>query len=691
MSSQRPPIAFSTGSPPLDDVLEELRAGDNVVFYADDPADYGPFVATALCYAQSMDTGVVYGRASGALDSIMVAFSDVAVVNLDELPRRDDLAESFREVAETFGPELYYFFDPLPDLEHLLGSERDMRDFFLNTCPRLFQLRTVAYWALPSGLYSDATVAAIKDCTQVFLEVAKDPDESSELAPPSAERRLIVTPVKVWGRYSEEMFHPHLLTLDQNDVCVGVQPLGSGRDDAYIEALAAKNRELAEIRDALHRSNETLTIRNRDLARLNERLGEQSRLYESLSVNLDHLLALLRAGQDIGSSLVVDQVRRAILTASTRLFGVPACRLCLSPSHGLGGAELVGGTLPTWTLDREPDIAALRYQVLGDQTVRSLLIPFLATDVGSVAIAPVMLRDACIGTLELLAEDGSLDAEEPRTLLRYLASEASIALDNARLYREVALQREQLRTFVDQVITSEEQESRRFAFDLHDGLVQSIVAAFQHLQTAQALRSRDPRSEEAELAHGVRLLQQSIYEARRLISQLRPAGLDDFGLLHALRLYVSQIEADHPWRVTLDVSPRWGSLPASLEAALFRIIQEATTNARKYADASRVRISLQSLPERIQVSVQDWGVGFDPEAVLAAPERGMHIGLIGIRERARLWGGTCDIASKPRQGTVVTISIPRDRIAPQGDDSPVGALVDQRATRDALTAQEAPL
>jgi len=146
-----------------------------------------------------------------------------------------------------------------------------------------------------------------------------------------------------------------------------------------------------------------------------------------------------------------------------------------------------------------------------------------------------------------------------------------------------------------------------------------------------------------------------------LIGQLRPAGLDDFGLVHALRLYLAPLATDEGRDVSLDVDPDWPELPSSLEAALYRIVQEATTNIRKYADSCRFRIELHNLPDDLVVSIRDWGRGFDPETVSARPEQGMHMGLIGIRERARMWGGRCIIDSQPGRGTVITVTIPRSR------------------------------
>jgi signal transduction histidine kinase len=156
-------------------------------------------------------------------------------------------------------------------------------------------------------------------------------------------------------------------------------------------------------------------------------------------------------------------------------------------------------------------------------------------------------------------------------------------------------------------------------------------------------------------------LRQAIYEARRLIGQLRPAGLDDFGLVHALRLYLAPMATDEGWDVSLDVSPEWPDLPPALQAALYRIVQEATTNARKYAGAERIQVALRALPDELAVSIRDWGRGFDPDMVLAVPEQGLHMGLIGIRERARLWGGRCIIDSQPGRGTTITVTIPRSR------------------------------
>ena len=648
------PYRCSTGSAELDGLLEELRPGDNVVFYASAREQYTPFVMALLDHVRLEEIGLVYIRLNGSLDDLVRGLPGLEIVELADSEAADP-SGALRAKLERLGPRAYYLFDPLDALGPWFQDEDSWREFFLSTCPSLFQIRSVAYWCLVRGVLSAPIIAAIQDCTQIFIKVSQVAED------------LIITPLKVWGRYSEAMFLPHRVMFEDRTLRVVPAPVGVEDQQAYVQTLSEKNREMAEIRDALDHSNQELVQRNRDLAELNQRLQEQSRLYQSLRINLDHLVELLKAGQTIGSSLSVEQVHRAMVAAALRLFDVPACRLVLARSDDMDGVQIAQGLPPAWlVLSDQAVTQELRQVVCDTQQVRSLLFE-QDDDRGyhSVAMGPIMVRGRCLGTLEVYAQDTRLDHSEATTLLAYLSSEASIALDNAHLYHEVQVQGNQLRSFVENVITTEEQESRRLAFDLHDGLVQLVVASYQHLQTAQAGRARDPELEEREIEQGVQLLRRAIYEARRLISELRPAGLDDFGLVQALRLYVAQLAAEADWQVTLEVDPEWAALPSVLEAAIFRIVQEATTNARKYADARRLQIRLKSDAEQIGVIIRDWGKGFDLAKVSSTPEQGLHMGLVGIRERARLWGGQCLIETHPGKGTSIAVYIPRARIRAQ--------------------------
>ena len=134
--------------------------------------------------------------------------------------------------------------------------------------------------------------------------------------------------------------------------------------------------------------------------------------------------------------------------------------------------------------------------------------------------------------------------------------------------------------------------------------------------------------------------------------------MDDFGLPHALRIFISQLGQDAGSDIDCQVDPDWPKLPPDLETTLFRIIQEAMTNAHKHARADRVQIALRADDGQLSVEVRDWGGGFDVKRAPQSPESGLHIGLIGIRERARVWGGKCCITSKVGEGTRITVTIP---------------------------------
>ena len=650
---------LSTGAPELDMLLEELRAGDNVVFYTQEPSYYLPFVATMLAHVQDQILDLVYVRSCGLVDSLVQALPHLQVVDMDLITDSADPLLALHDSLRRIGHHTYTIFDPLSSYRPWFGGEQQVRDLFLTTCPLLFDLQSIAYWNLSQGQYDLATVAAIKDCTQVMVKVA------------SLGKDLSITPLKVWGRYSETMLRSHRVAVTKDRLSISPLPIEAENQQAYMTALASKNKELAEIRDALHRSNAELVQRNEELAELNQRLGEQGRLYHSLRVNLDNLLELFQASQTIGSSLAAEQVRRAIVSAAVRLFDAPACRLQLGGPQYKDPVEVSQGLTPKiaeWVC--HPLTVSARAEARTElRTFVAVLRDDAGDPLGSVAVSPIKVRGAYLGTLEVYSQDDRLDDHESQTLLGYLAAEASIALDNAHLYQEIEIQGKQLRSLVDEMITNEEQDSRRLAFDLHDGLVQMIVASYQHLQAAQAWHGRSVEKEEEALEQGIQLLRQAIYEARRLISQLRPAGLDDFGLVQAVRLHTAQLAADSDWQISLDVDPNWESLPQTLEAGLFRIVQEATTNAFKYADAQRMGIKFGVDSNQYTITIRDWGRGFDPESVVADPQQGSRMGLIGIRERARLWGGQCRIESQPGQGTQITVSIPRARVHVMREDN----------------------
>jgi signal transduction histidine kinase len=230
------------------------------------------------------------------------------------------------------------------------------------------------------------------------------------------------------------------------------------------------------------------------------------------------------------------------------------------------------------------------------------------------------------------------------------------AAERNRLYTALAEREHELAELVRRLLVAQEEERRRIAREVHDGLAQLATAAQQHLEAFSA-RVR-PRSSEAraELAQARDLAQQTVREARWVIAGLRPTALDDFGLAAAIRLEIEALRMGG-WQVTYaeDLGPQ--RLPTETETALFRVAQEALRNVRKHAGASRVHVALHGRPQAVRLEVRDWGRGF-ARGRSEHERRGAHVGIPAMHERVALLGGHCAVDSRPGAGTHVRVEVP---------------------------------
>jgi PAS domain S-box-containing protein len=202
-----------------------------------------------------------------------------------------------------------------------------------------------------------------------------------------------------------------------------------------------------------------------------------------------------------------------------------------------------------------------------------------------------------------------------------------------------------------------EEERHHVAYELHDGLAQVAASTHQHLQAfASHYRPRSPQARQ-ELGQTLELAQRSVREARRLITGLRPTALDDFGLATALRLHVEALR-NEGWTITYDETLGLERLSPMIETTLYRIAQEALTNAGKHASTSQARLALERQESTIRLEVQDWGCGFEPLAVLQEVSLGEHVGLREMQERVELVSGQLMISSQPGGGTLIVAEVP---------------------------------
>ncbi|MBI2910311.1 MAG: HAMP domain-containing protein [Chloroflexi bacterium] len=202
------------------------------------------------------------------------------------------------------------------------------------------------------------------------------------------------------------------------------------------------------------------------------------------------------------------------------------------------------------------------------------------------------------------------------------------------------------------VISAQEEERQRVARELHDGAAQYLATLLVSLDRIE-LSHLEERGAERDLWQRVRQeAGGALAEVRRLISDLRPAALDDLGLVPAIQGHAENRLVPVGVSLRFEVSGQERHLRSPLETALFRIVQEAVSNVIKHADARRVHLQLEFAPESVSVSIEDDGRGFHPETV------GQGFGLAGMRERASLVGGFLSLTSSPGRGTHITVTIP---------------------------------
>jgi len=240
---------------------------------------------------------------------------------------------------------------------------------------------------------------------------------------------------------------------------------------------------------------------------------------------------------------------------------------------------------------------------------------------------------------------------------KQLATSSQVERD--RLFDAISQQREQLRALNQKLTEVQEAERKQLARELHDEMGQSLTAISINLATiAQELPPGSPGSFLERLNESKLLAEQTLEQIRELSSNLRPAMLDDLGLVPTLRWYTKRCEKRVNIPITLEVSGLKERLPAEIETALYRIVQEALTNVTRHARASHVHLEVRLRGANVLAQIRDDGCGFDMIHVLGQESSKSGTGLVGMRERAVLLGGTFKIHSEPGAGTQVSIEIP---------------------------------
>lgn len=243
--------------------------------------------------------------------------------------------------------------------------------------------------------------------------------------------------------------------------------------------------------------------------------------------------------------------------------------------------------------------------------------------------------------------------DEHTELLTAIGIQATVALQNAVLYRNLLDER-------DRLVEVEEEARKKLARDLHDGPTQDVAAIAMRMSIITRMLEKTPEEVPNELKKVEDIARRTTKEIRHMLFTLRPLVLENQGLTAALHQLAEKIKETHNQNVTVRVGPDVeSSLDVHQQGVIFYIIEEAVGNARKHAQAELISVSLTRQDDVVMVRIADNGKGFD---VAAAEKnsltRGGHLGMVNMRERAQLLDGTLKMESAPGRGTTITMLVP---------------------------------
>ena len=247
-----------------------------------------------------------------------------------------------------------------------------------------------------------------------------------------------------------------------------------------------------------------------------------------------------------------------------------------------------------------------------------------------------------------------------REVARREAGETALRQGRAhyqKLFRESQVMQRKLRQLTRQIIVVQEEERKQISRELHDEVVQTLVGINVELAALTQETSAGLHHLKAKIARTQRLVENSVNAVHRFARELRPAVLDDLGLIPALHTYCKSLAARKKLRIRLTTPEDLPGLDNTKQTVLFRVAQEALANVARHARATRVNLRITEIPGAVRIEVQDNGKSFRVRAALA-PGKNKRLGLVGMRERVEMVGGSLTLTSSPGRGTLVRAEIP---------------------------------
>jgi signal transduction histidine kinase len=323
-------------------------------------------------------------------------------------------------------------------------------------------------------------------------------------------------------------------------------------------------------------------------------------------------------------------------------------------SYGLLSRQRTGISAARWVVAHGEPLAL-------EDREQALLVPDLAISKSEslpLICVPIQVRGTTLGAFQssFLSATGHEELLRKQHFLRLAADLMGYIIENATLRRRLQETEELLRNVSNIGLDIQERERERLILEVHDGVAQTLASAFTYLQVIDDMGGFREEDAKQYFVKAVSLIRKAIRETRAVLSSVTPAILETHGLVPTLQRELKQFGRETECKVNLH-SATWPNLPRHTEFTIYRIISEAITNVRKHAKSPRLEVGLSQEQKRLTIRVKDWGIGFIP--VKQELTSSNHcIGLISMRRRTELLGGTFAVNSSLGKGTEILVDIP---------------------------------
>lgn len=384
-----------------------------------------------------------------------------------------------------------------------------------------------------------------------------------------------------------------------------------------------------------------------------DRLGTFYRLIETLSASLDYQ-HVLDSCLDLSTSALGSAGSPEMLVSAVMLFGDNGV-LTIGSARRMSPNDMrrsfpgrAGGLNQTLS-------SGEAYLILEPAKDAELSQLVALQSCGSALALPLARGLQSYGILLFAHPDSGFFTTDRVSLLEAISHQAVIAIQNARLFQDLAAEKER-------IIETQDEARKKLARDLHDGPTQSIAAIAMRLNMLRRMMEKDPKVVPAELAKLEDLARRTTQEIRHMLFTLRPLVLESEGLAAALQAMAEKMHDTYQQNATVEVDAGVvEKLDLGKQTVVFYLVEEALNNTRKHAQASQVQVALRPVTGDtgiVLLEIADNGVGFDIQAVNSAYERRGSLGMVNLRERSELIGAVLNILSAPGKGTRVQVWIP---------------------------------